>query len=248
MARYRLLIVVLALGAMMLAVPAESEACAFLDRLFGCCGGQTTYAPAVAAAPAPAYVPGCSTCTTQTVSYVPQTYYTTAYRAVPVTTYYRPTSYWNRQTRYFPYTTSRVVYSNPRVVYGYTPSVCCDPCGTSACGVGGCAVGDSGCSTCGVSETYSDPATEAPTIAPNNNGQPQSTYEQETKKAPTTPPTNLKPIPEPSTQLNSTQSAPRLIDPENRTTAKPIRQAAHFKLITQKKAEAIDSGWRGSND
>ena len=249
MARYRLLIVVVALGAMLLAAPAISEACGFFDCLFGGCG-RTAYAPATAATFAPAYAPGCSTCSTQTVAYFPQTYYRTAYRSMPVTVY-RPTTYWARQSRLVPYTTNRLVYSRPyTVAYGYAPAVSCDPCGTSCdpCGTSVCgfASGGSGCSSCSVGTTYSEAATSVPAIAPGDNGQPQRTFQQETKKVPTTPP--LKPIPETGTQMNSTQSAPMLIDPENRTTAIPIRQAVHISQVSRPRHGGLDSGWRASRD
>jgi len=243
MARYRLLIVVVALGAMLLVAPATSEACGFFDCLFGGCG-RTTYAPATVAAVAPAYAPGCSTCSTQTVAYVPQTYYRTAYRSMPVAVY-RPTTYWARQSRLVPYTTNRLVYSRPyTVAYGYAPAVSCNPCGTSACGF----AGDSGCSSCSVGTTYSEAPTSAPAIAPADNGQPQPTFQQETKKVPTTPVPKLQPIPETGTQMNSTQSAPKLIDPENRTTAIPIRQAVHISQVSRPQHGGVDSGWRASRD
>jgi hypothetical protein len=260
MKRYRLLIVPVALAAMLLATPSTSEACGFFDCLFGGCG-QTAYAPAVAATYAPAYTPGCSTCTAQTVAYTPQTYYRTAYRAAPVTAY-RSATYWNRQSRVVPYMTSRYYYTTPRrVLYGYTPAVSCNTCGgspcgcapasacgTSACGSGGCGFssGGSGCSSCSVGTTYSQPQNGAPSIAPSGNNTPSPTF-QETKKVPTNAP-KLKPIPETGTQLNSTQSAPMLIDPENRTTARPIRQAVYSSQVTHPQHGGVDSGWRASRE
>jgi hypothetical protein len=241
MSRYKLIVLVVAMGAMLLVAPAASQACGFFDCLFGGCG-RTTYAPpAQAATFAPAYAPGCSTCTTQTVAYMPRTYYRAAY---PVTVY-RPTNYWTRQARLMPYTTNRLVYSRAYpTAYGCAPAVSCNPCGTGACGYG-TAVG-SGCSSCSTATTYSS----EPAAAPTNPETPQPTFQQETKRAPTTP---IKPIPETGKQMNSTQGAPMLIDPENRMTARPIRQATHYRLISKPPrdvvdSDAIDSGWRASKD
>ena len=247
MSRYKLIVLVVAIGAMLLVAPAASQACGFFDCLFGGCG-RTTYAPpAQAATFAPAYVPGCSSCSTQTVAYAPRTYYRMpyrmAYRSVPVTVY-RPTSYWTRQARLMPYTTNRLVYSRAYpAVYGCAPAVSCNPCGTGACGYG--AVVGNGCSSCSTATTYSSEPTTAPA-----DSQPQPTFQQETKKVPTAP---MQPIPETGTQMNSTQGAPMLIDPENRTTARPIRQAMHYRPVSKPSrdvvdSDVVDSGWRASRD
>lgn len=260
MSRYKLIVLVVAIGAMLLVAPAASQACGFFDCLFGGCG-RTTYAPpAQAATFAPPYVPGCSSCSTQTVAYAPRTYYRAAYRSVPVMAYrtvmyrdactgcpvtvYRPTSYWTRQARLMPYTTNRLVYSGVYPpAYGCAPAVSCDPCGAGACGYG-VAMGN-GCSSCSTATTYSSEPTTAPA-----DSQPPPTFQQETKKVPAG---SLKAIPETGTQMNSTQAAPMLIDPENRTTARPIRQAMHYRPVSKPSrdvvdSDVVDSGWRASRD
>ena len=155
-------------------------------------------------------------------------------------TVYRPTSYWTRQARLMPYTTNRLVYSSAYpTAYGCAPTVSCNPCGTSACGYG--AVVGSGCSSCSTATTYSS----EPAAAPANTETPQPTFQRETEKVPIPA---LKPIPDTGKQMNSTQGAPMLIDPENRTTARPIRQATHYRLISKPPQDVVDSGWRASRD
>jgi hypothetical protein len=64
------------------------------------------------------------------------------------------------------------------------------------------------------------------------------------------PQPELKTAPQPETKPSST-SAPQLIDPENRTAAVPIRQAARVELIglpTQSSPARENAGWRASRD
>jgi hypothetical protein len=73
--------------------------------------------------------------------------------------------------------------------------------------------------------------------------------------APETKPTiesRLLPIPSTDTRLNSTPP-PKLIDPENRTTLRPVGQASLFHLISSpsqpaapQEAVPSDGGWRAS--
>ena len=137
-------------AAMLLAVPAESEACGFLDCLFGWRSGpQTTYRiPNPTTAYAPVSCAPSSPCATQTCRYVPQTCYRTVCQRVPMTTCqamtcsdpctgcpvttYRPVTVWTTQTRLVPYTTYRLVCSNPclsGVSFGTVAAVgsCCPP-------------------------------------------------------------------------------------------------------------------------
>ena len=86
----RVVVTVAVVAALWLAMPVESQACEFLERLFGCnCGAaKTTYVPAYVAPAsyAPASAPSCAPCAAQTCQYVPQTCYRTVYQPVPVTT------------------------------------------------------------------------------------------------------------------------------------------------------------------
>jgi len=155
----RIVVTVAVVAALWLAMPVESQACEFLERLFGCnCGSaKSTYVPAYVApsAYAPAYAPSCApcaapcaSCAPQTCQYVPQTCYRTVYQPVPVTTCqatpccdpctgcpmtaYYPTTTWTYQARLIPYTTYRIVYSNPCspcAGYSYSPCASCGPTG-----------------------------------------------------------------------------------------------------------------------
>lgn len=104
--------------ALLLLVPTQSSACAWLSRLFGCCPARTTYMlPYV---PAPGRAP---------VSCVPQTTYRAVCRRIPVTSYrpitscnpytgrqvtsYRPITTWVSQRQLVPYTSYRTAYATP---------------------------------------------------------------------------------------------------------------------------------------
>lgn len=251
--------------AVLLAAPAESNACRCLDGLFGLSPtGQTTYRPLFGAAdyaPAPA---ACTSCVGQTCQYVPQTSYRTVYRPVAVTTY-RPVTGWTYRPQLVPYTTYRVIYSNPCV-----PCASCSPCNPcSSCGPcagGACATtiysgatlpGVSSCPTCvpsaGPATTYSNMAPSADTSAdpaPSATGaggtafpEPQ-TFQEDNQPQPQK---TLKPIPKVDTKLNSTP-VPNLIGPNNRTTLRPIRPASHFRMIASPRPAAASGGWRASRD
>ena len=114
--------------AALLATPAESQGCAFLNRLFGCCGPTTqprirriTHRPRRPARVAPTHRPSATTrrrrraratgcapcaatpaCTTCTASYTPQTYYRPVVRSVATTTY-RPVVSYDPGTGYVQY-------------------------------------------------------------------------------------------------------------------------------------------------
>ncbi len=248
-------LVVCGVVAMLLATPAKSEACGFLDGLFGWCGtARTTYmAPYAAPVAAPAV---CNPCAAQTCCYMPQTCYRTVYQRVPVTTCqaatycnfwtgcpvttYRPVTTWTYRARLVPYTTYRLVYSNPCVPcvsYG-----ACDPCAgictpattiPSACGPAGCGA----VSTPVV--PYSGPS--GSTTAPSGSTVPK-TYQENSQPAEGG---GLKPIP--STNLNSTP-VPKLIDPDNRTASRQLLQATHYRLISSPAKVVSSSGWRASSD
>jgi hypothetical protein len=152
----------LGVGAILLGAPAASNACCFLDSLFGC--GRTTYYQPVAAAPACAPCAPCG----QTCQYTPQTYFRTYYRPVPVlayrpvaacdpcggaTTAYQPVRSWGYQACLVPYTTYRVGYSVPCAT-GCAPCMtgCSSLSGCSSCGSYGATTYGapaSGCSSCG---------------------------------------------------------------------------------------------------
>jgi hypothetical protein len=210
------------LAALLLAVPAEGQAaCALLDWLSGGSNAQSTYVPPYAApvayVPATAATSSCTPCATQTVQYVPQTYYRAAYVAVPVTAYrptvtadpctgcavtaYRPVTTVTYQTRLVPYTSYRVVYANPApcASYSYAP---CSPCGptsyvspSSSCGP--CA---GGTSTAPYTDQPVTPADRTPTLG-------------------VTPPTTLTPKADASS--NTPDSVPSRTFNDDRDTSKP---------------------------
>lgn len=245
-------------AAMLLATPAQSNACAFLNSLFGCGGAaRTTYmAPYVPQAYAPAYAPSCAPCATQTCRYVPQTCYRTVYRRVPVTTYravsscdpctgypvtyYRPVTAWTSQAYSIPYRTYRLSYSTPyvsAVSYGscapYTP---CNPCVGSSIG--------SGCSSCvgGTVTQEARPYSESiPSPAPETTPPPK-TFQEQPKPSTET----LKPTPDSNTK---SLPGPKLLDLDNRTTLRPVRPSGNFRLISSPSKSPIDDGgWRAASD
>jgi hypothetical protein len=132
--------------AILLSMPAASEACGCLDWLFGgcrtpcaapCASAQTTYTPPYYATEAPAYAAPACGCTgaTQVAQYAPYvSYYRPAYLRGPVTTYYCPQAACN--TCAVPATAC------------YAPSVC-NPCAASTTTYYPAA----GCSTCAMPVT-----------------------------------------------------------------------------------------------
>jgi len=262
-----------------LAVPPQSEACEFLDRLFGCGSSAPTY-PTYAPTYAPAYsapacgptcapAGGCATC-------VPQTTYRPVVQSIPVTRYvpatscdpctgcarttYRPITTVTRQVRMVPYTTYRRAYMPNYGACATCPSYgsCVGgACSTGACSTGGCYGGScaatytptSGCTSCGPSTSLADPYTGSSDTG--NDSERPSTFENNDGGATEQ---GLKPIPDVDAQLNSTPAAPRLIDPDNRTTARPIRHVAHIQLVNSPIQPApaeparSASGWRASRD
>ena len=270
--RARGMVLACGMALVLLGMPSSSEACQALDWIWpwNWCRGPastTTFAPAYTA-------PVCNPCATQTCSYVPQTAYRSVLRTVPMTTCrpvtccdpctgcpvttYRPITSYVRTTQLIPYTTYRRVWSNPCVPCA--PCVSCDPCGT-ACGIscgtscesvstvgGGCA----SCAAPNSTPSYLSPT--APALPRNGAPPPQqngagapSTFKSEKPVA--EPP--ITPIPDAEIQQNSLKR-PRLIDPENRTTARPIQHAGYFRPVSHEVAPArkpIDyGGWRASRD
>ena len=217
-----------AVAALWLAMPVESRACEFLERLFGCnCGSaKTTYVPAYVAPAsyAPAYAPSCAPCAAQTCQYVPQTCYRTVYQAVPVTTCqattccdpctgcpvtaYYPMTTWTYQARLIPYTTYRIVYSNPCspcASYAYSPSVSCGPTGYISSGAP--------CSSCvgGTTTAGAVPYTSAggptggttsPGLSPGsgNTQAPGNGGTRRTYQSERKPAGDLEPVPDPATE------------------------------------------------
>jgi hypothetical protein len=263
-------VITFAVAGMFLATPAESRDC--LSWLFGGCGARTTYrapyyAPSYAPSYAPVYsAPACTSCVPQTVRYVPQTYYRTVYRSVPVTTYgaftrsdpctgcpvtyYRPVTSWTYQAAYVPYTTYRLVYSNPcsPCVTTSSCSSCISSVGTTSAVGGACctpsAGGAAGTGTLQYSESFN-----------STNGQPSQgtpapeTFKQGESESATEP---ITPVPDPKT---SSAPGPDLTDPGGRTTHRPVRQAVHFRLITSPSKPTTadrprldDGGWRAARD
>lgn len=262
---------VLACGAAfaLLVMPTQSEACQCLDWLCPWNWGRgtasaTTFQPTYAAAPA---------APVQTCSYVPETSYRSVSRLTPMTvcrpvtscdpctgcpvTYYRPSTSLVRTTQLIPYTTYRAVWSNPCAT---SVGVCGTGCGT---GYGTYAPmsssvisSPSGCTSCGTPAPSLGPTTSTPPpisttpatpSTPSNGSSAPSTFKADKPIIESAP---LAPIPdkEPEVQPNSFRK-PQLIDPENRTTARPILQASHYQPLRQAQPAAVDfGGWRASND
>jgi len=187
---------------------------------------QVSYSAYYAPAPVAVYQP-------MTVGYAPYVGYTT----------YRPLFGWN-YPRLVPYTTYHSVYA-PVVSYmSYSPCVSCSPCNScSSCG--GCGPAyygapSSGCSSCGETAAnnstpyYGSGSDVSVTGSTSSTESAPKTFKdtQENVEKPATDP-NLKPIPQPDTQLNS-MPAPSLPDPNNRRTASlpTVRQAARVQTTS----------------
>ncbi len=218
---------------------------------------------------------GCNTCATPVTAYYPSSACSACAR--PVTAYYAPVA-WTQQVRLIPYTTYRMAYM-PATYVGYAPACasCVSPCSscTSPCTYSGCAAtvtyGESACASCqpAISSTYVAPSVQTQTSAaqtitqtPSTEVTPQPKTFQEQKPAiedtkPALPENKnntepeLKPIPRPETQLNSLPE-PRLIDPENRTTLLPVRQALHLTARPVSPVEPAAApktgGWREARE
>ena len=173
---FRGVVVLCGFVVLLLAAPAQSEACSWLCRLFGgcpACAGGAACVPMTAPTYAPAAA--CPTCAPQVVQYLPQVSYHTVVQRVPVTvcrpttcsdpctgcpvTAYHPVTTWMQQVQLVPYTTYRIVYANamtPMVSYAAAPCGSCSPCAMGGCApacAGGCGSG-----TCGVAGGYAPAA------------------------------------------------------------------------------------------
>lgn len=252
--------------------PGESGACEWLDNLmpWNWCrnndtvAASTTYCPPYApvAAPAVAAPASCTTC-----SYIPQTFYRTAYQTVPVTsccpvvtcdpctgcpcTAYQPVTSMVRQARLVPYTTYQAVYA-------------ADPC-TSCAPVATAAPASSDC--CGSTTPYYAPSQAAPaTPIPASPIPATPTPALDSGAAPTTqmndpagtrrsyqlpadanpPETRFKP-PVPTEEEKAEPTAPALIGPTSNTAMLGARQAAYLQPISSARVSTSD-GWRASRD
>lgn len=242
----------------------------------------TYYYPGMArntcAAPVTSYYPtsACSSCAAPFTAYYPTTACNSCAR--PITAYYAPVA-WTQQVRLIPYSTYRMSYM-PVTYVGYAPvyTGCASPCVSSCaspCGNGGCGntvtYGASACDSCqpAVSSSYVTSDTQTPTLSEPITGttpstestlQPKTFQEQKPAVEDTQPslPENktnseseLKPIPRPETQLNSLPE-PRLIDPENRTTARPATQTIHLAARSATPVQPAPAprtgGWREARD
>ncbi|MDZ7615372.1 MAG: hypothetical protein U1E05_00115 [Patescibacteria group bacterium] len=223
-----------------LAMPAPARACGFLDCLFGRSRNsvaQTTYAPAYYGSTAASYAPAnyapasyaptysgmnccaspITTCAPQTCYYAPETHYRVLNRPI-LTALFGP--------QLAPVTTYRMTCSS------VAPSVAYAPMGSYVSGASYSApTVSSGC--CGASlsptQSYIAPG-PAPYVAPE--AAPQSVVPRTFGPADVQPSLlperqeSLKPVPDGNTRLESTPG-PRLIDPDNRTTAAPVRYAVY---------------------
>ncbi len=230
--------------AALLILPASAQACGFLDCLFGRSKSnsvaQTTYAPAyyapTAATYAPAsYTPTCSsmtccaspvtTCAPQACYYVPETHYRVLNRPI-LNALFGP--------QLAPVTTYRLACSP-----SYASSMSYAPMESYMSGASGYSapVVSSGCCGSALSPTQSYVAPEpAPYVVPETSS-PQNVVPQTFSPAdaqPSLPPErqeSLKPVPDGNTRLDGT-SGPRLIDPDNRTTWRPVRHAVYQVEVT----------------
>ncbi len=245
---------------------AETRACEWLDNLmpWNWCRrdnvvASTTYTPPYASvAAAPVAAPAVST----TCTYIPQTFYRTAYQTVPVTscypvvsrdpctgcpcTVYQPVTSMVRQARLIPYTTYQAVYT-------------ADPCATVTA-----APPSADC--CGTSVPYYSPsqaapvspipATPAPALpadtlpsTPSNSYDPSGTrrsYQPSTD--PNATETRLKPpVPTREEDDRPSSSAPALIDPTSNTAMRETRQAAYLRPVSNP-GVSDSGGWRASRD
>ena len=285
----RNLLVACSVGGAFLATPSESKA---IFHWFGggCCGGgQTTamyapttayyaprtafYAPTTAYyAPTTAYyaAPACNSCTTQVANYVPQTSFRPQYINTPVTTLrpvvgtnactgcpvtvMRPVTTIVQQVQMVPVTSYRVVYS---------------PVASSCCTTSFVAPAPTCCAPAAPAPTCCAPTTTIPmapaAVAPQ--GPAAGAGEEPTQQ----PDLNLKPVlPVPGdentgTPVNPTSTAPRLIDPSDRITARPmprvgvsavsLPQQARLRTPAQRVSTPapaaaptmFDDGWRASS-
>jgi len=237
-----------------------------------CATPTTAYYPTSAcgscATPVTSYyaAPACNTCAAPVTAYRPVVAFTQQVRLIPYTTY---------RMAYMPMTS--VGYAP---VYSTCASPCASSCGScgSAGYEGATTYESSSCASCqpAISSTYAAPPAETPSYsapmtssAPSTEStQPPKTFQEqqppagETKSSypenNTTSPANtpasepdLKPIPRSDTQLNSLPE-PRLIDPDNRTTSSPLRQAIYLVKRSALADESIpaqkNGGWRESGD
>ena len=222
--------------------------------------------------PTAAYYPttDCNSCAAPTTTYYPTAGCNTC--AMPVTTY-RPVAAFVQQVRLIPYTTYRMAYM-PVTSVAYAPA--CTPCAsscTSSCGscsaVGyeGATYGSSTCSPCqgAVNSSYTTPSIQTPSaestqppkmfqdqkpaVGDNKTSYPENSTTNPDNKPASDPDSNLVPVPE--TRLNSSPG-PQLLNPDNRTTSTPARQAIY--LVTRKAPPAgtvpaeKSAGWRESRD
>lgn len=221
---------------LILAAPRESHA--IFHWLRNLCCGETSVAPAYAAA---AYSPmnPCNP-TPVVANYVPQICYRTQYVSVPVSTYQpvtacnpctglpvttmRPAINYMRQPQLVPYTAYRVVYSSPLVAGGtqtvnYAPTSGCSNCGTASA----TSTTSYGTPLPGATASSQTPVQGASAGVIDRRRESSTTAESQ-EPATRQP---LAPIPDPEVEkaTNSESSTPRLISPHDRTMLLPLRAA-----------------------
>jgi hypothetical protein len=258
----RIHVVTIACGvaAALLLTPALSVA-----DMFGC---QSCAAPVAVAPTYVGYAP-------QTYSYMPSVVYRAMYQPAVVTAYqpvYQPAAYntyasygvttyrplfggWTYQARMVPYTTYQPVYTAaPVVAYSgcsscasYSSCDSCSPCGGGSCGAATCGSPGSSCASCAAPPTVVTPSPDSgsnmapPVAAPG----PQRTFEEKKVETPSTE-TQLKPIPQTDTRLNS-MPAPLLPDPRDRTAARmayPMARAVLVASPIQTRPAQANDGWQ----
>ena len=226
-----------ACGAVLLlvAAPAECQACWFTHWLHGHGARRPVYRPVQAYQPIVTDPCGVPTCQPTVVQYVPHRAYRTTWVNVPVTSYrpvwthrqvMRPCTSYMWQARRAAYQTYRPVYSTMNygtANYGAAYSV-------GACG----SCTGLGCASCAPAAPLSSrPADQRPSLAPRSSVPNQSQGSSFRRIAPPNqqptvgPPNNsrLKPIPssDPHAGRGNLHQEPRLLDPRDTTAARPLR-------------------------
>jgi hypothetical protein len=157
-------------------------------------------------------------------------------RLVPYTTYYAPsyayTAYY--QPAYYA-AMPQAACSSCNSCAGYSPCSTCSPCS------GGVSyeVPTSGCATCPAQATVVTPAPVG------SNQSPPRTFQEEKSQKPATE-TELKPIPQADTRLNS-MPLPALPDPKDRTASRSDYSSPQVRFVAspvQTSPMANDDGWR----
>ena len=226
------------------------------------------------ASPTTAFYPAapCSSCAPAVTAYRPVVAFTQQVRMIPYATYrmaYMPVTY-------IGYAPAAPVCASPCTAPCATPGAApCTSCGSVGY-AGAISSGNSACASCqsSISGNYTMPSMQAPSmsapsISPAPSGetpQPPTTFKEEKPAigGPSSTPSensnplntatdskNLLPIPNSDKQLN-VLPGPQLVDPDNRSTSSPVRQAFQLAARQVSPVETTpapkSSSWRESKD